>query len=161
MPDFVSPPPINLNGVGLRIGIVVARYNWHITGAVLALANTTLIDQGVKKDAIQIVSVPGSYELAPMAKKLLEHQRFDALICIGCIMKGETYHDVLVGNAAAYGIQRLGMDTGVPVIFGVICAETQQQAEARITRGQEYACAAIELAHTTNTLNSTQEANLV
>ena len=78
---------------------------------------------------------------------------YDALICFGCVMKGETRHDVVVSDAAAQGIQRVALDMGVPIIFGVICAENVQQAEERIPRGTECAEAAIEMACIIRSLN--------
>ncbi|GCE16255.1 6,7-dimethyl-8-ribityllumazine synthase [Dictyobacter kobayashii] len=137
---------------GLTIGIIVARYNWPITGALLALGYQELLDLGVAVENIHVVHVPGSYELAPIAQAMLTHDIYDALICIGCVMKGETRHDVIVGDSAAQGIQRVALDTGVPIILGVLCAENQQQAKERIPRGQEFAQAAVEVACTSRLL---------
>jgi len=78
----------------------------------------------------------------------LQGGTYDALICFGCVMRGETRHDVVVSDAAAQGIQRVALDTRVPIIFGVLCAENQQQAEARIPRGRECAHSAVEMART-------------
>jgi 6,7-dimethyl-8-ribityllumazine synthase len=141
-------PPTDLDGRGLRIGIVIARYNWHITGAMLALAQETLVRVGVAPENIHVVSVPGSFELASMAQAMLIHNSYDALICFGCVMKGETRHDVVVGDASAHGIQQVALKTGIPIVFGVICAENQQQAEERVERGQECAQTAVEMIQT-------------
>ena len=143
-------PVPKLDGTGLRIGIVVARYNWHITGAMLQLAQEELRGLGVED--LPVVSTPGSYELATTAKAMLMGASYDALICLGCVMKGETRHDVVVSDAAAQGIQRVALEMGVPIIFGVMCAENQQQAEARIARGKECAQAAVEMARTVQLL---------
>lgn len=148
------PSDIELDGSGLTIGIIVARYNWHITGAMLDLARQELLKLGVARQAIHVVSTPGSYELATVAQAMVRNTNYDALICFGCVMKGATRHDVLVGDAAAQGIQRVALESGVPIIFGVVCAETQQQAEERIIRGQECARAAIEMAHTLQSLKA-------
>jgi len=126
--------------------MVVARYNWHITGALLQLAQEELLHLGVAPEDIHVVYTPGSYELATAASAMLTDKIYDALICVGCVMKGKTRHDVVVSDAAAQGIQRVAIDTGVPIIFGVICAENQQQAEERIIRGKECAEAAVEMA---------------
>jgi 6,7-dimethyl-8-ribityllumazine synthase len=147
-----------LNGRGLTIGIVVARYNWSITGALLQLAQEELVRLGVSADQLHIVTVPGSYELAIAARSMLADETYNGLIVFGCVMKGETRHDVVVADAAAQGIQRVALDTGVPVIFGVICANTQQQAEARIVRGIECAQAVVEMARTVQTLNEHKRA---
>jgi 6,7-dimethyl-8-ribityllumazine synthase len=145
-----------LDGTGLTIGIVVARYNWHITGAMLQLAQEELRCLGVED--LQVVSTPGSYELATTAKAMLTGASYDALICFGCVMKGETRHDVVVSDAAAQGIQRVALEMGVPIIFGVMCAENQQQAEERIARGKECAEAAVEMARTVQMLTKAKPA---
>jgi 6,7-dimethyl-8-ribityllumazine synthase len=88
------------------------------------------------------------------ASAMLTGKHYDALICFGCLMKGETRHDVVLGDAAAQGIQRVAIDTGVPIIFGVICAENQRQAEERIARGKECAEAAVEMARTVQSLRT-------
>ncbi len=146
-------PTTQLDGSGMTIGIVVARYNWHVTGAMLQLAVDELLKLGVAEEAIRVQTVPGSYELAFGAKMLLQHTPCHAAICVGCVMKGETRHDVVVADAAGQGIQRVALDTGIPIIFGVVCAETQRQAEERIERGRECAQAAIEMAMLTQTLS--------
>ncbi len=102
-------PPTDLDGRGLRIGIVIARYNWHITGTMLALAQEELV---------------------------------------------RPRHDVVVGDAAAHGIQQVALSTGVPIIFGVMCAENQQQAQERVDRGRECAQAVVEMAQTIQKLKS-------
>lgn len=148
-----APPPPCLDGSELTIGIVVARYNWEITGALLYLAREELLRLSVTSEHIRVVHVPGSYELATAARAMLRSGSYDALICLGCVMRGETRHDVVVGDAAAHGIQRVALDAGVPVIFGVICAENQHQAEMRIPRGRECARAAIEMVHVIRSLS--------
>jgi 6,7-dimethyl-8-ribityllumazine synthase len=148
--DSASEP--HLEGSGLKIGIVVARFNWHITGAMLQLAKEELLRLNVVHEEIVIVVVPGAYELAITAQTLLQRAHFDALICFGCVMKGETRHDVVISDAAAQGIQQVALAAHVPIIFGVMCAENQQQAEARISRGTECARSAVEMACTMRTL---------
>ncbi len=153
MTQFLAyEPKAERDGTGLQIGIVVAEYNWSITGAMLACAQEELTRLGVQTEAIHIVSVPGAYELATAAQAMLRGTHYDALICFGCVMKGATRHDVLVGDAAAQGIQRVALDTGVPIVFGVVCAESQQQAEERIIRGQECARTAVTMARLVQTL---------
>ncbi len=146
-------PQIVLDGNGLKIGIVVSRYNWTVTGAMLSLAQEELARLGVKPEQFDVVSVPGSYELAMGARAMLTGKNYDALVCFGCVMKGETRHDVVVSDAAAQGIQHVALDSGVPIIFGVICAETQQQAEERIVRSIECVQAAVEMARTIQSLS--------
>lgn len=140
--------PTNLDGRGLRIGIIIARYNWHITGVMLALAQETLVSLGVAPENIHVVGVPGSFELAIMAQAVLAHDNYDALICFGCVMKGATRHDVVVSDAVAQGIQQVALSAGIPIVFGVMCAENQQQAEERVDRGRECAQTAVEMVQT-------------
>ena len=158
MTQAIEPPPPELDGTGLTIGIVVARYNWHITGALLQLAQQELRHLGVTPEDMHVVYTPGSYELATIARAMLLGGSYDALICFGCVMKGETRHDVVVSDAAAQGIQRVALDTGIPIIFGIMCAENQQQAEARIARGKECAQAAVEMARTLQRLRGARKA---
>ncbi|MGH2507086.1 MAG: 6,7-dimethyl-8-ribityllumazine synthase [Ktedonobacteraceae bacterium] len=147
----VAPPEPQLDGSGLTIGIVVARYNWPITGRLLQLAREEL--QHLHVDDIHIVSVPGAYELPSAAQAMLHGGRYDALICFGCVMKGETRHDVVVSDAAAQGILNVSLKTQIPIIFGVMCAENQVQAEARVPRGRECARTAVEMARTIHSLH--------
>jgi 6,7-dimethyl-8-ribityllumazine synthase len=153
---ILPQPPAHLDGHGLKIGIVVARWNWSVTGAMLELAQTELARLGVGAEQVHAIYVPGSYELAMGAQAMLRGERYDGLIAFGCVMKGETRHDVVVADAAAQGIQRVALETGVPIIFGVICANTQEQANARIIRGTECAQAAVEMACTVQILSNKQ-----
>lgn len=146
-------PPVYLDGKGLKIGIVVARYNWSVTSTMLELAREELTRLGVSPEQVHVIYVPGSYELAMGVQAMLRGEKYDGLITFGCVMKGETRHDVVVADAAAQGIQRVALEAGVPVIFGVICANTQEQAEARIERGVECAQAAVEMARTVQILS--------
>src|SRR5258708_30400400 len=98
-----APIP-DLDGTGLAIGIIVARYNWHITGALLHLAREQLLSLGVAPEDIAVTYTPGSYELATTAQAMLTGRHYDVLICFGCVMKGETRHDVDVSDTAAQGI---------------------------------------------------------
>jgi 6,7-dimethyl-8-ribityllumazine synthase len=150
--DMASEPL--LDGSALKIGIIVARYNWHITGSMLQLAQDELLRLGVLRENTTIVVVPGTYELPIAAQSLLRREHFDALISFGCVMKGETRHDVVISDAAAQGIQQVALDAHVPIIFGVMCAENQQQAEARISRGTECARSAVEMACTVQGLTT-------
>jgi 6,7-dimethyl-8-ribityllumazine synthase len=155
--ELPPPPTPDLDGTGLKIGIVVARFNWHITGAMLYEAQRTLHHLGVADEDIAVYYAPGSFELPLVAQTLLQNEMYDALLCIGCVMKGATRHDVIVGDAAGQGIQQVSLTTGIPVIFGVICAETQEQAEERIVRGVECAEAAVEMARTIQDLKQRKE----
>lgn len=155
--ELLPPPAPDLDGSGLKIGIVVARFNWRITGAMFDEAWRTLQHHGVAAGDVTVYYAPGSFELPLVAQTMLQNGTYDALLCIGCVMKGATRHDVIVGDAAGQGMQQVSLTTGIPVIFGVICAETQQQAEERIVRGVECAEAAIEMARTIQDLKQRKE----
>lgn len=143
-----APPPLRLDGSNFTVGIVVARYNWVITGALLQMVQEELQCLKVARERTHVVYAPGSYELATVAQAMARTNRYDVLICLGCVMRGETRHDVVVSDAAAQGIQRVALDTHIPIICGVLCVQNMSQAEARIPRGREFAQAAIEMAQT-------------
>jgi 6,7-dimethyl-8-ribityllumazine synthase len=107
--------------------------------------------QGVSPDAIDLAHVPGSFELPLAASRLAHSGRYDAVICLGAIVKHETRHDEFVANAVAQGITRAGLDSGVPVVFGVLTTENEKQALARSTgednRGRDAARTAVEMAN--------------
>lgn len=151
--DTQPPSPV-LDGTGLTIGLVVSRYNWHITGAMLHFAQEELKCLGVASEDIHVVYTPGAFELATVAQTMLLNGRYDALICFGCVIRGETRHDVVVGDAAAQGIQQVALEMHTPVIFGVMTVENLRQAQERITRGTECAQAAVEMAGTIRTLKN-------
>ena len=156
---LMLPPELHLDGSGLQIGIIVARYNWDITGMMLQLAQEELLRLKVAPKKITVLVVPGAYELAIAAQELLRREHFDALICFGCVMKGETRHDVVISDVAAQGLQKVALETHIPIIFGVMCAENQEQAEARISRGTECARSAVEMACTIQALASSVDVN--
>jgi len=147
-----QPPAPDLQGTGLCIGIAVARYHWHITGAMPATGAAEADTSWCRAGRYPCELHPGAYELASIAQAMLNSGHCHALICFGCVMKGETRHDVVVSDAAAQGIQMVALNTQIPIIFGIMCAENQQQAEARIGRGAECAEAAVEMALTVQAL---------
>lgn len=152
-PDTQPPAPV-LDGTGLTIGIVVARYNWHITGPMFHCAQEELKRLGVATADICVIYTPGSFELATVAQTMLLNRHYDALICFGCVMKGETRHDIVVGDAAAQSIQHVALETHTPIIFGVMTVENLRQAQERIARGTECAQAAVEMARTIKMLKN-------
>ena len=135
----------SLNGKGLTIGIVAARYNQVIVDALLEGALQTLKEHGAKADPI--LSVPGSFEIPVAAQALADAGNVDAVICLGCVIKGETAHFEHVAEAAAKGILDVALETGVPCIFGVLTTYTEAQATTRKDRGREAAETAIEMAN--------------
>jgi len=119
------------DGRGMSIAVVVSRFNQALTEKLLAGALEALGKCGIDSDSADVVWVPGSFELPLAAKRLAESGRYDAIACLGCVLRGETPHFDYVAGQAATGIARVGLDTGVPIAFGVITADTLQQAVER------------------------------
>ncbi len=137
----------NLSGSGLRIGVVQARFNASIGDRMREACLAELARLGVGEDDIEIVSVPGALEI-PLALRLLaQSDEFDALVAIGCVIRGETYHFELVCNESAAGITRVQLDTLLPVANAILTVENEAQAEARIVKGAEAARVAVEMAN--------------
>jgi 6,7-dimethyl-8-ribityllumazine synthase len=139
------------DGAGLRVAIVVARWNGFITRKLLEGAVSTLRESGVQDDDIATAWVPGSFEVPTASKWAAESGKFDAVIALGCVIRGETAHFEYVAGGAAEGILEVSMQTGVPVIFGVLTTENVEQAQQRIGgkeghKGEEAARTAIEMA---------------
>ncbi|MCH8207162.1 MAG: 6,7-dimethyl-8-ribityllumazine synthase [Chloroflexi bacterium] len=142
----------DLQGKGLRIGVVVARFNELITSKLLEGAESGLARYGVDDDDVTVVRVPGSFEIPVTAKRLAETGRYSAIICLGAVIRGETDHYEHIAGAAAKGIANVSLSTGVPVIFGVLTTETVEQAMNRAggkqgNSGYSAALAAIEMAN--------------
>lgn len=119
------------DGKGKRIGIALSEWNRDITFALYQGCHETLLKHGVSADDIFLKVVPGSFELPMAARALVLEERPDAVICLGCVIKGETDHDIYINQAVASGIMQLGLTTGVPVIFGVLTPNTEEQARDR------------------------------
>lgn len=138
------------NASGLHIAIAAGRFNEEITSSLVRLCEEELVRSGVRKSNIRTVWGPGAYELPFIAKKLASTRRYDAVICLGCVIKGDTTHDVYVSAWAAIGIGQVALETGVPVIFGVLTPKNEKQARERarpgpFNRGREMARAALEM----------------
>ena len=136
---------------GQRFAVVVARFNEPISKKLLDGALAALASHGVSGEAVEVHWVPGSFELPQAARALAGTGRFAGIVCVGTVIKGATPHFDYVCAAAAQGISRVGLDTGVPVTFGVITALTEEQAWERAggavgNRGEEAALAALEMA---------------
>lgn len=136
---------------GFRFALLVSRFNGDITGALLEGARTALQHHGAAADAVHVYEVPGAFEL-PMTAAKLADRGFDAIICLGALIRGETPHFDYLAAAVAGGISDTAMRSGVPVIFGVLTCERREQAEARAggdrgNKGTEAALAAIEMAN--------------
>ena len=147
------------SGEGLRIAIVVATFNEFITSRLLDGARAALARNGVRDDDVTVVSVPGSFELPLVAKKLAESKRHDAVIGLGAVIRGETDHYEHVAGEAAKGIANAGLASGVPVIFGVLTTDTLEQAINRAggkqgNNGYGAGLAAIEMANLMRVLDA-------
>ncbi|NJH81182.1 6,7-dimethyl-8-ribityllumazine synthase [Staphylococcus hyicus] len=146
-----------LIGEGLKIGIVVSRFNDFITSRLVDGANDALKRHQVKEDDIDTAYVPGAFELPIVAKKMAQSGKYDAVITLGCVIRGATTHYDYVCNEAAKGIAKASDDSGVPVIFGVVTTENIEQAIERAgtkagNKGAEVAVGAIEMANLLKTL---------
>ncbi|PWT92233.1 MAG: 6,7-dimethyl-8-ribityllumazine synthase [Acidobacteria bacterium] len=134
-----------------RFAVVVSRYNEQITEKLLRGAIEALTEYGVRQENVSVFHVPGSFEIPQAARQIAAHKQFDAIICLGTLIRGETIHFQLISEECAHGIQEVAKDFGLPVTFGVITAENTDQAVARAglksqNKGWEAALAAIEMA---------------
>lgn len=118
----------DVHGQGLRVAIVVARFNEFVTRQLLTGATETLASHGVRDEDISVAWVPGSFELPVVAKTLAQTRQYDAVICLGAVIRGETSHYDMVAGQASRGIGSVGLETGVPTIFGVLTTENMDQA---------------------------------
>ena len=141
-----------LLGKGLKFGLVVSRFNEFITKRLLEGAQDALLRHGVNKEDIEIAWVPGSFEIPLVAKKLAETKRFNAIICLGAVVRGGTPHFEYIAAEVTKGIAKVGLETGLPAIYGVITADTLEQAIERAgtkmgNQGFQAAVEAIEMAN--------------
>jgi 6,7-dimethyl-8-ribityllumazine synthase len=136
------------DGSQLRIGIVQARFNEDITNALFAACHSELLALGVNAQNIEHVTVPGALEVPLALQAMAEREDFDALIALGCIIRGETYHFELVANESGAGVTRIGLDHHLPIANAILTTENLAQAVARQTdKGRDAARVAIEMAH--------------
>ncbi len=144
-------PPRNieqdLDGKGLGIGVVAARFNGYITDQMTEITVSRLQELGVVGDDIVLIRTPGAFELPLGARRLAERGDIDAVICIGTVIRGDTDHYDHVAYAASEGIARASDDSGKPVIFGVLTTDNTDQSVARIEHAAGYAEAAVEMAN--------------
>lgn len=146
----------DMNGSGLRIAIVASRFNQDMMDAMLADCLAALKTSGVQDEHITTLRVPGSFELPVAAAALAAQHRYDAIICLGIIIKGDTRHDHYIADAVANGLTRISLDHTLPVLFGVLTTENKEQAEVRALgeqkKGWEAAMSAIEMALAVNAI---------
>ncbi|GIN73056.1 6,7-dimethyl-8-ribityllumazine synthase [Bacillus sp. J14TS2] len=144
-------------GTDLKIGIVVGRFNEFITGKLLSGAEDAFKRHGVKEENVDIAWVPGAFEISLIAKNLADSGNYDAIITLGTVIRGDTPHFDYVCNEAAKGIAQTGLQSGIPVIFGILTTNTIEQAIERAgtkagNKGWDTAVAAIEMANLTKQL---------
>ena len=135
-------------GKSRRVGIVVSRFNPEIADALLASALKGLDEVGVDSDAIVIATVPGALEAPIALQRMAQSGDFDALVALGAVIRGETYHFEIVANESARGVSEVALQFGIPVGNGILTCDTDEQARARMdTKGREAAHAALEVAN--------------
>lgn len=142
---------VTLNGSGLKVGVVVSRWNDFITSKLLSGAEDCLVRHDVNGDDIDVAWVPGSFEIPLMAKKLAATKKYDAVVCLGAVIRGSTPHFDYVCSEVAKGVSRVSHETEIPVIFGIVTTDTIEQAVERAgtkagNKGWEAALSAIEMA---------------
>ncbi|KQT36233.1 MULTISPECIES: 6,7-dimethyl-8-ribityllumazine synthase [unclassified Methylophilus] len=146
----ISP---NLDGTGKKIGIVLSRFNENIGTGLLHACEQELLKLGVKAEDITLATVPGALESPLVLQHMALTETYDALIALGAIIRGETYHFEVVSNESARGISEVQRDTGVPVANAILTTENDEQAEERVAvKGAEAAQVAIEMANLVNAL---------
>lgn len=141
----------SLDGADLRVAVVVSRFNEHVTRRLLQGACDALRRCGVPDEAVDVAWVPGALELPVIAQAFARSGKYDAIVCLGCVIRGETPHDRYVAMGALTGVMRVSLDSGLPVTFGVLTTQNLQQAEARSggthgNKGEDAALAAVEVA---------------
>ena len=139
------------NARGLRLGVVVSRFNDFITSKLLIGAMDVFSQYGVKEDDLKVLKVPGAFELPQAARKLCSIGNFDAIVCLGAVIRGETSHFDYICAEASRGVGQVGLEFNIPVLFGVLTTENLEQAVARSgsgssNKGRETALAAVEMA---------------
>lgn len=145
----------NLDGTALRIGVVVSRFNQNIVDALLLACLKELAEHGVASDNITLVRVAGALEIPLTLAELGRSGRFDALVALGAVVRGETYHFEIVSNESASGVTQVQLDSGIPIANGILTVETDEQALARVgEKGADVARVAIEMANLKKLLSS-------
>lgn len=144
-----QPPGPLGDATAFRFAVIVSRFNETVTGSLRDAATAALAEAGAA--SVQVFSVPGAFEIPQAARAAADSGRFDAIVCLGCIIRGETPHFEYIASAVAHGITGAAGDTGVPMAFGVLTTDTPEQAAARSgpgtdNKGREAAAAAIEMA---------------
>ena len=143
--DEIDP---NLAGAGIRVGIVMARFNLNIGEGLLSACTDELLQLGVARSDIRIVTVPGALEIPLVLQTMANSGKYDALVALGAVIRGETYHFELVSNEMGAGVTRIGLDTGLPIANGVLTTEDDDQAIARMReKGSDCARTVVEMSN--------------
>lgn len=146
--DDIEKLEPNVEGKGLRIGIVVSRFNPEVGEALLAACTAALKKHGVLAPDIRVITVPGALEVPLALQKMANTGNYDALIALGAVIRGETHHFDVVANESASGLMQVQLDAGIPVANGILTTDTEEQARARATqKGKDCAEVAVEMAN--------------
>ena len=138
----------NLNGKGLRIGIVQSRFNEVVCEGLLAACRQQLVQSGVSENDITLANVPGALEIPLVLQTMAQSKKFDALVALGAVIRGDTYHFEVVSNESARGVGEVQLHSGIPVANAILTTDTDEQAEVRMNvKGAEAALVAIEMVH--------------
>ncbi|RXZ42757.1 6,7-dimethyl-8-ribityllumazine synthase [Crenobacter cavernae] len=147
MLDAISRIESDFNGAGLKVGIVMARFNEPVCHGLRDACLAELAALGVSADDVTLATVPGALEVPLVLQTMAKSGRFDALVALGAVIRGETYHFELVSNEAGAGVTRVGLDFDIPVANAILTTETDEQAEVRmLEKGRDAARVAIEMA---------------
>jgi 6,7-dimethyl-8-ribityllumazine synthase len=146
--DNILELETDLDGAGLRIGIVMSRFNADVGEGLLSACTAELVKRGVPEASVLLVTVPGALEIPLALQKMALTDQFDALVALGAVIRGDTFHFEVVSNESASGVMAVQLDTGIPVANGILTTETDDQALERMRqKGTEAAQAAIEMAN--------------
>jgi 6,7-dimethyl-8-ribityllumazine synthase len=138
----------DLSGAGLRVGIIMSRFNLDVCEGLLSACSAELRRHGVKPQDMLLVTVPGALEIALAARRLAQARRVDAICALGAVIRGETYHFEVVSDQSAAGLARVQLDSGIPIANGVLTTDDEYQAEARMSeKGRDAARVALEMAN--------------
>jgi 6,7-dimethyl-8-ribityllumazine synthase len=143
----LRPFPPRTSGASRRIGIVVSRFNAEFADALLASALRALKEAGVADEDITVASVPGALETPIVLQRMAQSGDFDALVALGAVIRGDTYHFDIVCNESARGVSETALQFGIPIGNGILTCDTDEQARARLDKGYEAAQAALEIAN--------------
>lgn len=160
-----KPQPVRRSAAGIKFGIVAAKFNQRVTGMLLRACVDALESHGVGSDAIHVVRVPGAFEIPLVAQTMAKSGHLDAVICLGAVIRGDTPHFDYICSEVSRGIGQVALDSGIPIIFGVLTTETVAQAEERadpkkFNRGGDAAKSAIEMVQVMRRLKKSQEQEL-